>query len=92
MNTGESSYCKAEPIKYVIKKAVYSKMSAICNSHLQQICVSMAWNEHLYVHANAAALSLKRKRKRKEKTRQKTWLPFIKRIFTIDYVSRFRPN
>lgn len=42
MKTGESSYCKAEPIKYVIKKTVYSKMSAICNSHLQQISVSMA--------------------------------------------------
>lgn len=42
MKTGESSYCKAEPIKYVIKKTVYNKMSAICNSHLQQISVSMA--------------------------------------------------
>lgn len=92
MNTGESSYCRAEPIKYVMKKTVYSKMSAISNSHLQQSSVSMAWNEHLHVHANVAALSLKCKRKRKEKTRQKTCLPFIKRIFTIDYVSRFRPN
>lgn len=92
MNTGESSYCRAESIKYVMKKTVYSKMSAISNSHLQQSSVPMAWNEHLYVHANVAALSLKCKRKRKEKTRQKTCLPFIKRIFTTDYVSRFRPN